>query len=747
MTSEPDDDRHLAAAPWLLALCAFFLNVPRLLLGPLGPLQRTDVADHYVDKFQQCGAWILAPTANLWNPWQVRGWGTLYGSVNPQHLGCALAAIMPTVWIFPVLQTVVDVLALTGAFLFARHTAGLAPRPAIYAALLHLVILHLHNENPYVTQVAFLPLLAFLTSAEGSRVPLLLLGAGWLTITMLSFPLYAFPLMPLAHIVVASLAGARRKRNAAGALLFWIGFTIFYLPNIAKYLELAPRSNRAFFHAGADTASFLDVLPVMATKFILYPALVAVIALGHGLAGGLWALGYAGLAAVQAAFQQSTVFTAAATRYPALVVYSPRFVYFVATAVFLAAVFALRRDRPWLPARWRLPLVVAWAVALACGLLVGWSPLRALVGGVTTLWLGGFLLADGLGRTRRWWTALGTMGLFLLPSFLFVVLTVESLPYGNLFLAPDGVPAASSTPQRVVTVVTTCAPHRIYAAQATVRGHETLDGVTVYHDRGFTERWWWYITRGATGCSRDFYHWSNRVELLDEDLRRRPDLVLQWLRVNNVAWIRSEVPLDLPGLVKVAETPTPRQATRTALCRIARHAGLPGFCRLVWAGSRCAKCDAAPTPDCRACEVPAYVYGLEGAFPRVFVLSLSEAPPATLEEEERLLRSLRPPPSGMVSITAYGPGRLEFEGAFSADDLVLVSTNAAPGWHVAIDGGPAPAALGPGVFGMIAIRPAPGFHRYRMSFDDGTLSSVALCAALSVVTFVAGAAVLRRISG
>src|ERR1051325_1458771 len=192
---------------------------------------------------------------------------------------------------------------------------------------------------------------------------------------------------------------------------------------------------------------------------------------------------------------------------------------------------------------------------------------------------------------------------------------------------------------RVVTVVSEFYPHRLYAAQAAVRGVETLDGVTVFYDRAFAERWWWYVTRDSTGCSKDFYTWSNRVELTASDLTRRPELVVPWLRVNNVAWLRSEVPLDLPGLTLEETTFAPRMLTRDTLCRVAGGVGMAAACRVIWYGTpQCGTCtprDAA----CASCFVATYRYRVEGAFPRAFALAggARAAVPATLADEEGLL--------------------------------------------------------------------------------------------------------------
>lgn len=723
------------AVSWHLAAAVVVLNLPRLVLGSLWGLQRNDVADHYVDKFMHCAAWVRAPAEHLWNPWQLRGWPTLAGSVNPQHFGCLVAAVAPIEYVFPILQTTVELLAVVGAYLFARHTAGLEPRPAVYAALVHLVIYSLHNENPFVTQVVLLPLLVFLTSSGARAVPRAVRVVGLLLTTLLSFPLYAVPLMPVAHVVVALIAGRDRRRDVLGAVLFWAGFAIFYLPNFMQYAQLAPHSNRAFFHTGFETSTPASLLPIMLVKALAYPAFVVVLAQARGGRAALLAAGFGVLVAMQTSVQQSTTWAALATQYPALLAFVPRTVYFASTAVFLAVIVALREPPGAWSRRTRLLAVLAFSVGLGAVLAVTWSPLRGIGGAIVAAWIGALLVSDILRRPALPLTAAALV--FLLPAHALAVVASEAFPYGHLFAVRDVVPRDGVA--RVATVTGGCHPHLMYPAQATVAGHETFDGFSVYHGKAFAERWWWYVTRDSTGCSREFYHWSNRVELIAEDLERSPDRVLGWLRVNNVGWLRSEMALSHPDLTLVRETTVPRNAARASLCAIARGLSMDAGCRLVWGSSSCRACADADGAGCAACRLPRYTYRLERSFARAFVLPDPPAGMIALEDEERLLRALDAAPVRMVSLGTRRPGRIEFEGAFEPGALIMVSENAVPGWRISIDG--VAAAPGPPLFGMLSVRTAPGSHRYVVTFEDGTLPWVAWSAVLGLAVMIAVAMV------
>ena len=615
----------MSAAPWLLALSVALVNLPRFVLGRLGPLQRTDVADHYIDKFLQCGAWIRSPSEHLWNPGEVRGWGMLNGSVNPQHLGCVLAAALPIEFVFPLLQTLIEILVVVGAYGFARHNLRLAEREAVYAALVFAVIYYGHNENPYVTQIALLPLLVFLTSVEGASVvrrPLQVVGLA--LVILLSFPFYAVPLMPIAQVALAGFSASPR-RTLWRAAWFWAAFTLFYAPNVVAYARLAFVSNRAFFHPGFDTASPASQLPIFLVKALAYPVLAAtVVATRRALKPVLWALAFGVVAAAQSAVQQSSMLASIAAHVPLALSFERaiRLFYFVLVAMFLAVAIALRERAP--APRRAARMIAAAALACLIGAITGlmWWPLLGVAFAVIGTCTGLVIVADPLARPRGPAFAMLVMLAVIVPASLGRTAANEAWPYGNLFAAVDETLPASTSPQRFVTVATECYPHRTYAAQVAVRGAETLDGVMAFHDRAFTERWWWYVTRGSTGCTSIFYHWSNRIELIASDVRRRPNLVLAWLRINNVTWIRSEETLDVPGLTLVATTYVPRLLTRDTLCRAAQRVGAGAACPIIWRGAgACGTCTAPAGAACASCFVPIYRYRVEGAFPRAFALA------------------------------------------------------------------------------------------------------------------------------
>lgn len=663
----------------------------------------------------------------------------LYGSVNPQHLGCALAAALPIEYVFPVLQMVIEILVVVGAYAFALHVLRTPPREAVYAGMLYLVVYYGHNENPYVTQVGFVPLLAFLTSVEASGVSRVLRACGVILVTVLSFPFYAVPIMPVAHVAVLMLS-SRRRENAVRAAMFWVGFAIFYAPNFAKYMTLAARSNRSFFHFGAASGGALDLVPIMVLKAVAFPTLASLaVASRAARRPVILALTFAVVAGIVTALQQSSLWNSAPDWWILVMTLTSRLFYFIPIPMFLALTAGLLARAPAYAVPRRLGAAAAVAGGLGLAVAALWSPLVGVVTVVVGTWVGALVLLDPVGRVRRPVALAAVMVAFILPASLARTITAEALPYGNLFAVEDAIPD-EPRPNRVVTVVAECYPHRVYAAQAAVRGRETLDGVTVYYDRGFAERWWWFVTRGSRGCSEAFYYWNNRIELTAHDLQRRPDLVLAWLRLNNVVWVRSEVPLEFPGLVLTSSTATPRYLTRATLCRVLRAVGAGAVCQAPPVGGACARCGRPETEGCAACYFTTYVYRLDGAFPRVFLVDAMVAPP-TLADEETLVRAVVARGPHGVPIIRYGASRVAFQGAFAPETLVAIGSNAVEGWHVAVDGVRCRDCL-TSLFGMVAIRPIAGPHRYDVWFDDGVLPGIGVGAVAGAL--VMGLALPRR---
>lgn len=698
----------------LLVVAVLILNLDRLVLGELGPLRRLDVADQYVDKFNYCGKFWHSPSEYLWNASILRGWPILLGSVNPQHLGCVLSAVLPITFVLPVLQIIIECLVATGSFLLLYSILGYQHRASLYGALLNLTIYYWYNENPFVTQISLLPALLAFLSVGGLPISWFLRLPALLFIMMLSYPPYVLPLMPLMHICVlwCLCSPQTRRTNLKLAIAFWGIYTFFSAPCILGYLQNWHISNRSLWHKGfVESNSFTDSFFLFATSGCTwFPPLVTLAILSRrSLRKVLYGIGALSGIVIFVAFMQSSAWS----QITALIPQTTTFTFFYARLynivgfiTFLLSSYLVHRElQP--PSKnfcMRLTKIVFFSLILGSIMSMG----SALKGGtlfIFALFIGLFLISDLFRFAKKPMHMILLILFFLLPFRLQYTVFSETLPYGNLFQDRLEYPNELE-PYRIVTLVEDCYPHNFYPAQASMLGMETLDGFSVFYDGRDAQRWFWYITSDSINCSRQFYYWNNRIDLTLDDWNRNPNRVLRWLWINNVAFIRTTRPIEHPALVLID----------TAQVKNKWHKLNLG----------------------RELEVQnQYLYRINNPITRVFGISdeFTEEieTPASFESEMRVLQKLDSQNCRNIDLDKYNPSYLEFHGSFSESDHILASINYNSDWILRIDDKKRQDRLQEGLFGMISISPLPGFHTYALSFENNSFKYVLFCCIFALV--------------
>jgi hypothetical protein len=236
-----------------------------------------------------------------------------------------------------------------------------------------------------------------------------------------------------------------------------------------------------------------------------------------------------------------------------------------------------------------------------------------------------------------------------------------------------------------------------------------MDGISNYYSRDFVERWRYFVADSPLTCTARYAGWSTRAEISLPDIRYNTDRIVNWLWLNNVGVLRSPAPLDHPRL-----TPVSQQVL---------------------------------TVD-RTHRVTSHIYRMTAPVARVFTIPNSMAPQSEggLPDEERALQRLAAEEDAVhnVAATVLSGSHVRFEGDFAGDRLVLASMNYHAGWHVSVDGG-SEIRVRRGPFGMIAIPPQPGTHRYDLRFRSPTTPLVPMFMALAIAALWIGAAVHNRI--
>jgi hypothetical protein len=297
------------------------------------------------------------------------------------------------------------------------------------------------------------------------------------------------------------------------------------------------------------------------------------------------------------------------------------------------------------------------------------------------VWMGAGLILLRLVRKPAFALACVASLVFVTPMRQWFTADNESPFQGNVFIeAPADAPSAF----RSVTVMRTCDASDIFPAQSTMAGRETLNGNANIYDRGFAERWRYFVTDGSQGCTRRYAGWNNRAEVTPEDLARAPDRILLWFWANGVDEVRSPVPLEQPSLTLT---------------------------------------DARAFDILYYGRVTRYRYRTAESLGRVFAVAAAARPPqdavGDLDREYEWLRHVRARnAASSIALEGYADSRLTFAGTFDPDALVLASINAHAAWRLYVDGSRADDRIESGPLGMLAVRPLAGTHRYTLAFED-----------------------------
>ena len=252
----------------------------------------------------------------------------------------------------------------------------------------------------------------------------------------------------------------------------------------------------------------------------------------------------------------------------------------------------------------------------------------------------------------------------------------ETINFGNLY-ADQFHYESDLYPFRVLSLLDYPTSHKIFASQVSVRGYETFDGFSVFYSADDAASWWHNIAKEnltlKNGYGYEFKNWNNRIELTNEDFVRQANDILPYLRLNNVAFIRSLHPLIHPEL-ELVETYD--------------WVTTPGH----W--SKISK----------DVEVqPFHLYKIAEPLGRVLVMDKNRA---GRTEDGLTLDQLQQ--ARTVSLESYAPSRLEFSVAVEDGQHIYVSTNFHEDWTLTINDKVKNGLVSKTGLGTIAIDPEPG---------------------------------------
>ncbi len=685
----PLQDHSFTKTLLYLGIVAIVINLDRILLGENCPIRRIDVTDVYLAKFQYLGQFWRQPFDFAWNAASFRGWPSYLESVQPQHLCSLLSSFLPATLSFTIFQVLVDALTLIGTFMFFYNFLGFRYATALYASLFNLAMIYWFNENPFVTQVAFVPLIVAVTSIGkrpiGTHLRLVFLILSFL----MTFPPYNVPLSPIVHLACVYFLSekSRRKLNVQLAALVWAVFTVFYFPNLLGYLLHWDQSNRTLWHIEAAPFSWGSLIAHLRHMDFWFPPICVVAMFSFWKRWKTMAL-VAAILVVLFIISQSGFWLG----FPILKATAfawGRLYYFISFFFVLWIAYVIEKNPREVNSK---NILINTAKALVCA-AIGFACLKTqpslvgrtffVLGMMSSLYLQFNVLKFATSGIKF----VGLAALFLYP-FHFFYIFFYSQPHYALLKHDPFVYKNSFEPFRVVSVSETCFTHTFYHAQAAIKGLETFDGASVFYDKDDAANWYQYVTKDADYCT--FYTWNNNLYMGSAIWEAHPDRVLKWLRLNNVAFIRAEVPLKNKGIVLDQEKTISATWWRLNLKKVK----------------------------------PAYwtwqLYRIKDPLSRVVA-----APRKSLLDEggqmladNAIFDALENIPLRNIGLDSYVPSRLEWHGTFDDQEL-LVSTNYDKNWQLWVDQKPVD-LLQPGPFGMLRVPGLKGEHTYVLRYSDNS---------------------------
>ena len=254
------------------------INLDRLLLGENCPIRRIDITDVYLSKIQYLGRFWHHPFDFAWNAATFRGWPSFLESIQPQHLCCLLASFLPATLSFTIFQVLQDALILVGTYMFFYNFLGFRHLTALYGAMYNCALIYWFNENPYVTQVSYIPLIVAVTSVGVRPIGGVLRWVSLVLVFLTTFPPYTVPVSPFVHLMCVAFLSDKNRRwqNVKYGLLLWGIFAITYFPNLWGYFINWPVSNRTLWHEASGAFRWPAFVNHLRHMDFWYPPIAAI---------------------------------------------------------------------------------------------------------------------------------------------------------------------------------------------------------------------------------------------------------------------------------------------------------------------------------------------------------------------------------------------------------------------------------------------------------------------------------------
>ena len=279
-------------------LFAMLFHLDKVILGPYAPIRIHDSFDAEFGRYFGLGNLILKHGFFSWNPNMAGGMPSFAYHFGPFHILVLLSIIFPLWLINHFLVILLMALAGYGMHRFIRDFTDTPQQFALFGGLLFALNSQLQISSlPFVPFVFVFPFffLCLHGSSNASTGPALASRFFWLIL----FAWWSYPTLtiafPVLHLVLifffTPLQKASRKQWLLQFCLYWVGYSLFYIPSVHTLLDFIPFQHRLYpeavnlsIPAAKYFYNFLEytwhtIFTQISIRALIFPVLIASIPL------------------------------------------------------------------------------------------------------------------------------------------------------------------------------------------------------------------------------------------------------------------------------------------------------------------------------------------------------------------------------------------------------------------------------------------------------------------------------------
>ena len=671
-------------------LIGVLINLDRLILGEYSSFRRLDTSEMYIDKVNYLINFWIDPLNFSWNSLTLKGWPTDIGSINPNHLLVFLALFMEIEYAFITFFVISDILILFGMYLLCKEILGMKQGLSILSAILFLSSHYWYNENLIITFVSFLPILIAVLNFQTVHLNIFLRIFLIFIIISSSYPPYTVPLMPLIHFVYIALSknklGDHFTTHIIIFLIFWALYLIFHLNSISEMLMVINETNRALWVPDSDLSflsfkeqliqnifSYVDFLPIL---FLL------VFTQRRNLNSSVLIIVIFLVFLLMLILFDSREFNNLKQEFP--IIQNASFVWarlhnFLAPIIVFCAINMLKNTYFKKIKLSKVSFLLLFLLSVV--FFIHTNFLQGIMIGVFGIFYVIFIpIYNYSFEKKNIYLLTFVLIAFMLPFKAKNQYFREVPEFGFIFMDTFEYPL-NSQPYRVLSLMDKSHSKTLFPAQIKIKNIEVLDGFSVIYDDDDAIAWQenvashltsQYITYGFK-----FLNWNNWIEITADDFKKNIEIILPFLRINNVELIRSPLRIQHPSLELIQE----------------KIFNYPTWGSKILNGEKMKK--------------NVFLYKLDDSLNRIFA--------NTIGINKMLKMNTKEWKTSGIPLINYSPSRLSFEYQKKANEKIYISNNFHPDWQLRING-KIQNILQKSELGFIEINPIDGRNIYDLSF-------------------------------